>query len=243
MAQQRVRPVLQRRVEHGVGVAVAAQEIGQAHQVGRAGGRHEHRAARPRLDQAHPAQDQRPHQPLAQVRLGDHHGAQAIGRDQQRLDLADRVPVHEGGEAGELADLGEEPARPLLDDARIMAQPVPPRDPHPAREDHEQARIRLARLEQERAVRITSHRPEPAQALDLRGCQHGIGLVLTVLQGRVLAQVSVAPRFVRHVLRPRDQPGRGSNVPGRESSRTCRGPSRARNGVLGRAVARQSVPS
>ncbi len=175
MAQQRVRPVLHRRVEHGVGMAVAAQEIGQAHQVGRAGGRHQHRAARPRLDQAHPAQDQRPHEPLAQVRLGDHHGAQPIGRDQQSLDLADRMPVHEGGKPGELADLGEEPARPLLDDARIVAQPVPPRHAHPAPEDHEQAGIGLPRLEQEHAVRVAPHRPEPAQALDLRGCQHGIG--------------------------------------------------------------------
>ena len=76
------------------------------------------------LDQADPAQDQRAHDALAEIGFGDQQRAQFLRRDQQRLDLAFGMAVDQRDAAGELADLGQELARPLIDHRRDMAEPV-----------------------------------------------------------------------------------------------------------------------
>ncbi len=67
----------------------------------------QHRAADAALDQADPAQDQRAHDALAELGLGDQQRAQFLRRDQQRLDVALGMAVDQRDAAGELADLGQ----------------------------------------------------------------------------------------------------------------------------------------
>ena len=107
-----------------VGLAVAGEETLQPHHVAERVGADQHRAADAALDQADPAQDQRAHDALAELGLGDQQRAQLLRRDQQRLDIALGVAVDQRGAAGQLADLGQELARPLVDDRRDVAEPV-----------------------------------------------------------------------------------------------------------------------
>src|SRR6266404_1112755 len=58
-------------VDGVVRVPVAAQEILDSQQVDRLPFADQHRPARPGLNQTDPAQNQRAHDPLAQIRLGD----------------------------------------------------------------------------------------------------------------------------------------------------------------------------
>ena len=82
-------------------------------------------AAGAALDQGDAAQDQRAHDALAELGLGDQQrGAGSSGGIDQRLDLAFGVAVDQRGRAGQLADLGQELARALLDDRRDMAEAV-----------------------------------------------------------------------------------------------------------------------
>ena len=89
------------------------------------------------LDQADAAQDERPHDPLAEFGLGDQHGPQPIGGDEERLDGADGTSVHEGGAPRQLTHLGKEPAEPQLDDREDMPETLPPGDSNRTGEDDE----------------------------------------------------------------------------------------------------------
>ena len=93
-------------------------------------GADQHRTAGAALDQADPAQDQRAHDALAELGLGDQQRAQLLRRDQQRLDVALGMAVDQREAAGKLADLGEELPRPLVDDRRDMAEAVALGDRH-----------------------------------------------------------------------------------------------------------------
>jgi hypothetical protein len=55
-----------------------------------------HRPARAGLDQRHAAQDQRAHDALAEVGLGDDQRAQLLGRHDQRLDVFVGVAIDQG---------------------------------------------------------------------------------------------------------------------------------------------------
>ena len=141
-----------RRIEQMVRMAVAGEKILQPHHAAECGRTDQHRAAGAALDQADPAQDQRAHDALAELGLGDQQRAQLVRRDQQRLDLAFGMAVDQRDAAGELADLGEELARPLLDHRRDMAEAVALGDRDMARQHDEHAGPRLAGLEQRLAM-------------------------------------------------------------------------------------------
>ena len=171
-------------VEHRVRVAVARQEPHEPHRVGPRGVAHEHRAPGVGLDQLHPPQDQRAHDQLAQLCIGDQEPAQRLGRQQDRLDLAHRSPVHEGGLARELAHLGQELPRALGHHRHVAAQPVAPRHRDRAARHREEPRSGAARLEHELPVGVGARLAQGAQPPDLRGRQIGEGLVGPVAPGR-----------------------------------------------------------
>ena len=76
------------------------------------------------MDQADPAQDQRPHDALAKFGFRDQQRPQLIRRDQQRLDIAFGMAVDQCGTARKLANLGQKLPRPLIDDGRDMTEAV-----------------------------------------------------------------------------------------------------------------------
>ncbi len=135
-----------------VRLAVARQEILQPRHVAERRRADQHRAADAALDQADPAQDQRAHDALAEIGLGDQQRAQLLRRNQQRFDVALGMAVDQRDAAGELADLGQKLPRPLVDDRRDMAEAVALGDRDMARQHHEHAGAELAGLEQGFAV-------------------------------------------------------------------------------------------
>ena len=72
----------------------------------------------PRFDQADAAQDQRAHDPLAELGLGDQQGAQPVGRDRDRLDVGQRLRVDQRRPARQLGELAHEIAALVGDDVR-----------------------------------------------------------------------------------------------------------------------------
>ena len=117
--------------------------------------------------QADPAQDQRAHDPLAEVRFGDDQRAQLIGRHEQRLDIVVRVRIHQRGATGERPDLAEELAMAVRDERHDVSQPVALAQRHPAAENDEHPGTGLAGGDEALAARVASRRPEAADARDL----------------------------------------------------------------------------
>ena len=129
-------------------MSVAAEEVLQPHHVVRIRRADQHRAARAGLDQADAAQDQRAHDALAELRLGDQQPAQSSGGITQRLDLAFGMAVDQGGPSRQRADLGQELAGPLIHDRRDMPEAVALGDRDMAADDDEHAAADVAGLEQ-----------------------------------------------------------------------------------------------
>ncbi len=77
-------------------MAVAPQEALQPQHVAAAGASDDDRSAGAGLEQPHAAQDQRAHDALAKLGLGDEQRAQLLGRNDQRLDGLDRETVDQG---------------------------------------------------------------------------------------------------------------------------------------------------
>ncbi len=77
------------RVEPLVGMAVPAEEIDEAKHVG-VGLVADDDGAGTRFDQSNPAQDQRTHDALAKLRLGDQQCAKPVGGDGNALDVGQR---------------------------------------------------------------------------------------------------------------------------------------------------------
>ena len=114
----------------------------------------QHGAGRAALKQGHPPKNERPHDALAELGFGDQERTQALGRDEQGLDVALRRSVDQRRARGKLADVGQKLTFALLDDRRHMAQAVALGQRHQALEHDEHAGADLSRFEQLFAVRI-----------------------------------------------------------------------------------------
>ena len=136
------------------------------------------------LDQRHAPEDERAQDALAKLGLGDEQRPKRLGRDDDRLHVADRPGVEHAQvrPSGELSDLGHDLARHHLrhfldrrpDQLREsvhrhrLPQPVAGNDRDPAGEDHVHPGHRLARLEQELSGRESPDLAETPDAVDLR---------------------------------------------------------------------------
>lgn len=180
--------IARRRIEGGIGnlvrLAGASQEGLQAHHVRRIRIADDQRPAVARLQEAHPAQDQRAGDPLAEVGLGDQQRPQPLGWDQNRLYRPLGMAVHQRRPRRELADLGQKMAGPMLDHRLAPPQSVALGDRDLPRQKHEHPRRGLARLEQRLAVRIGDRLTESPQPIDLGRCQDREGLLRPRMQHR-----------------------------------------------------------
>ena len=127
-----------------MGVAVAGEEALEPHHVGAQFLADQDGASGAQVDQGRAPDDQRAHDLVAQLGLGDEQRAQALRRYQKRLDVGDRLGVDQRRTAGQILELGEKVASLRLDDRCHMAQPVPTCDCDRTREDDEHAGARLA---------------------------------------------------------------------------------------------------
>ena len=160
-------------IEHVMRLAVATEKGLQADDVVRCRRADQDRAAGAGLDQADAAQDQRPHDALAELRLGHQQPAQGLGLDHERLDIAFGVAVDQGRASGQRPDLGQELPGTLIDDRRDVAEAVALGDGHMAADDDEHAAADVAGLEQALAVAVAADRSEPSQPLDFLRRQLG----------------------------------------------------------------------
>ena len=95
-----------RGIDNLMRTGVAAQEILQSLQLWRFRPPDQHRAACAGFDQPDATEDQRTHNALAKIRLGDDESAQLRRRHQKGLDILLGMPVHQRVAAGKLRDLG-----------------------------------------------------------------------------------------------------------------------------------------
>ena len=162
---------------------VAAKEGREPQHVGIVRRPDDERPAVPGLDQRHPAQDQRARDPLAEAGLGDEQRPQPGRRDQDRLDLALRMPVDQRRPPRERAYLGGELPRPLLRDRLPPPEAVALADGDLPLEHHEHAGARFPGVEELLPVREMHERPEVPDALDLGRGQLREGFRLSGMQG------------------------------------------------------------
>jgi hypothetical protein len=164
-------------------VAVAVEEALQPQHVRIPPAPDDHRA-RAGLDQAHAAEDQGAHDPLAELRLGDEHGPQPLGREGKRLDGGPGDGVHQGRQPRELGQLAHERARPVGHDRHRPAHPVVLGDVDLALEDDEHPHAGLAHPRQGLARPVGADLAEAAQPRDLGRLQGREHLVPAAVDGR-----------------------------------------------------------
>jgi hypothetical protein len=164
-------------IEVPIRVAVAGQEARQADDHGVGGAADDHRASGARFQQPDAAQDQGAHDPLAQLGLGDQHGAQAVGLDAQHLQVGQGVDVDQGRSVRQLGQFADEVAGTVLDDHVALVMGVAAGDLGLAFEDHHQSGRDLAGLGQHGAGPGVGDVAEAADAVDLLRLQGGEHLI------------------------------------------------------------------
>ena len=170
--QERSRLRVGPGVEHLVRVAGTAEEHLQRDDARMVRRPEYHRPAGMSLDQPHAAQDQRPHDPFAQLGLGDQHRAQLLGRNVHRLDVAQRIGVHQRRAAAELSQLAQERAGAVGHDGLATTALELLADPHLPSQDQADAVSCLAHVQHRFACAVENRRAEAAQPLNLVPAQY-----------------------------------------------------------------------
>jgi len=158
---QDLRAGIDAGIEPLVGMAVTGEKPLEPQDIAVIGRAHDHRAAAAGLEQADPAQDQGPHDPLAELGLFHHQIAQPPGGHDQRLDRLRGDRIDQRGAAGKLCQLAHERARRVGPDGHGAALRSPLGDIDSARQDDEGARGDLAGREDAFARRVGSPLAEP----------------------------------------------------------------------------------
>jgi len=143
-------------IQHAMGIAVAGEEIVQPQHVGMAGRADDHRPGGAGLQQSDAAQDQRPHQPLAQFGFLHQHVAQRLAGQDQGVDILRCLGIDQGRAVGQLRQLAQELAWAMLDDGFAAGN--------------------TAALADADAARAQENQPRPGFARRQDGCPHGIAL-------------------------------------------------------------------
>jgi hypothetical protein len=148
-------------------IAVAREKILQAHQIRVQCGPDQNRAAGAILDQGDPAQDERPHDPLAEFGFCDDDAAQMLGGNEKGFNVDLCARIDERRPAGQLSDFGKELAWSLFDDRHHMAQTIPRADGNGTYDEHEHAGAPFPCHKQEIARFEAPNLAELAETLDL----------------------------------------------------------------------------
>ena len=181
-----------RGVDGGVRVTVAGEESHQPDEVGRARRPDEQRSAGAELDEAGPTEDERPHDPLTDLRLGHQHRADALPRNAQCLHRVDGVAVEHRRTTRELSQLPQEHARERVIDGDLLPQVSATADLHPALDEHEESMGNRADFEERLAGLVVMDLAEAAQAIDLLRLEDGKGLARLYLPLRCDRRPSLA---------------------------------------------------
>ncbi len=118
------------------------------------------------MKQRHPSKYERPHDALAELGFGDQKRAQALGRDQQGLNIALRRSVDQRRASGKLADVRQELTHSLFHNRRRVAQTIALGERDRALEDDEHAWIDPSRFEQFLPIGIFAENAVASQAAD-----------------------------------------------------------------------------
>ena len=166
-------------VEVAVGMAVSGEELHQTKGAGVVARADQHRVAHVEVDQPHPAEDEGPHQQLAELGIGHDEVAELGRRDVHHLS----VGVHPGGDqcppAGEEADLPGEASRPMGDlDVRLSEAAED--DLHLPGEDDVEVDVLVALVEEHLPGLDRPPLPQPGDAGQLDLGQPGEHLRLAV---------------------------------------------------------------
>jgi len=165
-------------IEHAMRLTVTGEKSLQAQDVGMIGASDDGRPARAGFQQADAAQDQRPHDVLAELGLPHQDIAQPVGGNDERLDRLHGHGIHQRGTGGELCQLASELSRPVRHDGFAPVEPAALRHLHLAGENDDQPGRHLARLHDALASGIGSGLAEAAQAIYLGRRQRGKHLVV-----------------------------------------------------------------
>ena len=134
-------------IEQMMWTAVAGQKSSQANHAAGIRRADQHRTAGAGLEQIDPAQDQRPHDALAEIGFRHQQRTQPLRCNQQRFDLAFGVTIDQRDAARQLTDFGQELPGSLIDHRCDMAEPVALGDRDMAGQQDKHSRTRLAGLE------------------------------------------------------------------------------------------------
>jgi len=129
-------------------MAVARQKTLEAENEGMIGATDDDRAAGASLDQTDPAQNQGPHDPLADFGFADKQRPQPLGRYDQSPARARRIGIHQGRPTGQLCQLSHEGAGLMGHDEIVMAQLIASGDVDFTGEDDNEPAADLADLGQ-----------------------------------------------------------------------------------------------
>ena len=129
-------------------MGIAAEKVFQPKYVAALGPADDHRPAGADLEQADTTQDQSTHDPLAEFRLGDQHGAKPIRRNDEGLHRSARAGVHQGGPTRQLRQFAQKCAGAMGDDERPVARSVVSGDVDFAGQDDAQSMANVANTRQ-----------------------------------------------------------------------------------------------
>src|SRR5262249_40027370 len=176
----------------GVGIepharrAIARQKAFEPQHIGIFGTADDDGPADAFLQHLRAAQDQRAHQPFAQLRFGVQQSAHAIGREDQRLDGLAGDGVAKRWPARELRQLAEERARAECVKVLALAMGVVAIDINLSFEDDAETDADFAGSRQRRARGETPDLAEAPCTLDVRGIEQWKDLVMARLDDRRL---------------------------------------------------------
>ena len=148
-------------------MAVAAEETLKPQHIAILGAADDYRPAGAGLQQADAAQDQRAHDPFAELRFRDQQRTQPIGRNDQGLHCCLRGSVHERRPARELGKFAHELPWRVRDNQFAAAGFMTLRDVDMAGENDEEAEAYLTNLGKCLAHAKNAYLAEPAHPLDL----------------------------------------------------------------------------
>ncbi len=167
-------------------MTVAAEKALQPQHVAILGPADDDRSAGAGLEQADAAQDQRAHDPLAEIGFRDQQRAEPVRRNDQRLHRLLGGGVDQRRPAGHLRQFAHELAGPVRDDQAMRhAGLVALGDVDLAGQDDDKPGTDLAGCEQRLAGGKGANFAEPAHPLDLDRIEIGKHLIATPLDNRL----------------------------------------------------------
>src|SRR3954452_17285046 len=154
-----------------MGMAVATEKTLQTQHITILGTTDDYRPAGSGLQQADAAQDERPHDPFAELWFRDQQRTQSIRRNDQGFYCCLRRGVHQRWPAGELGELAHELPRCVRNDQFVAPGFITLHDVQMATQHNDEAQAHLSNPRDCFARPKNSYVAEPTHPLDLRRLQ------------------------------------------------------------------------